>query len=140
MYPQLFYWEPYGWRTRSNSTAQRSLPGRITRAPPTCSCGRRKMRKSRSYALRKFTPFALAGACALISQPKDVTGVKAQTRSAFIYGVGADLNITHHVFMFMRAEYRGFVHKSPTWDLATFSGLDQVTHRAEPSIRFGYRF
>jgi opacity protein-like surface antigen len=53
-------------------------------------------------------------------------------------GAGADFNITHHVFM--RAEYRGFVYNSPTWDLARSSGLERVTHRAEPFIGFGYRF
>lgn len=88
--------------------------------------------------LRKFTPFALAGAGALILDPKDFVGANRQTRAAFIYGAGADFNLTHHVFM--RAEYRGLVYNSPTYDLPAFAGLDRVTHRAEPSIGFGYRF
>ncbi len=78
------------------------------------------------------------GAGALIFQPKDVTEVNTQTRDAFIYGAGADLNITRHVFI--RAQYRGFAYNSPTWDRAAFSGFERVTHRSEPSIRFGYRF
>jgi opacity protein-like surface antigen len=88
--------------------------------------------------LRKVTPFALAGAGALIFDPKDFASASAQTRAAFIYGAGADFNLSHRVFV--RAEYRGMVYNSPTYDLAAFSGLDRVTHRAEPSIGFGYRF
>jgi opacity protein-like surface antigen len=88
--------------------------------------------------MAKVTPFALAGAGALIFEPKDFAGASTQTRAAFVYGAGVDFNISNHVFM--RAEYRGFVYNSPTFDLTAFSGLDRVTHRAEPSVGFGYRF
>jgi opacity protein-like surface antigen len=88
--------------------------------------------------LRKFTPFALAGVGAQIFQPKEFVGAQTQTRVAFIYGAGADFNLVHHIFM--RAEYRGLVYQSPTYDLSNFAGLDRVTHRAEPSIGFGYHF
>ena len=37
-------------------------------------------------------------------------------------------------------EYRGFVYNSPTYDVPGLSGFDRTTHRAEPSIGFGYRF
>jgi outer membrane immunogenic protein len=87
---------------------------------------------------RKVTPFALAGVGALVFDPKDFVGATTQTRAAFVYGAGADFNISHYVFM--RAEYRGFVYNSPTYDLTALAGLDRVTHRAEPSIGFGYRF
>jgi len=86
----------------------------------------------------KVTPFALAGAGALVFNPKDFAGASTQTRAAFVYGGGADINLTNHLFI--RAEYRGFVYNSPTYDLAALSRLDRVTHRAEPSIGFGYRF
>lgn len=86
----------------------------------------------------KVTPFALAGAGALVFNPKDFRGAGTQTRAAFVYGVGADINLTNHLFM--RAEYRGFVYNSPTYDLAALNRLDRVTHRAEPSVGFGYRF
>jgi opacity protein-like surface antigen len=86
----------------------------------------------------KVTPFALAGAGAVVFDPRDFAGASTQTRAAFVYGGGADFNLTHHVFM--RAEYRGFVYNSPTYDLPGLAGLDRVTHRAEPSIGFGYRF
>jgi len=87
---------------------------------------------------RNVTPFALAGVGALVFDPKDFVGADSQTRAAFVYGGGADLNLSHHIFM--RAEYRGFVYNSPTYGLTTLAGLDRVAHRAEPSIGFGYRF
>jgi outer membrane immunogenic protein len=86
----------------------------------------------------KVTPFALAGVGALVFNPTDFVGASTQTRAAFVYGAGADFNLSHHVFM--RAEYRGFVYNSPAYDLPAFAGLDRVTHRAEPSVGFGYRF
>jgi len=87
---------------------------------------------------RKVTPFALAGAGALVFDPRDFAGAGTQTRAAFVYGAGADISLSHHVFL--RAEYRGFVYNSPTYDLPALAGLDRVTHRAEPSVGFGYRF
>jgi len=88
--------------------------------------------------MRKFTPFVLAGAGGLIFDPKDFAGASSQARPAFVYGGGADFDLTHHVFV--RAEYRGFVYNSPTYDLAGLSGVDRTTHRAEPSVGFGYRW
>ena len=61
-----------------------------------------------------------------------------QARAAFVYGGGADVNLTNHLFL--RAEYRGFVYNSPTYDYAAYHGLDRATHRAEPSVGFGWRF
>jgi len=87
---------------------------------------------------RKVTPFALLGVGALVFAPKDVDGASNQTRAAFVYGGGADINLTQRIFL--RAEYRGFVYNSPTYDLPGLAGLDRVTHRAEPSVGFGYRF
>jgi len=88
--------------------------------------------------LKRFTPFALAGAGALVFDPKDFQGANSQTRAAFVYGGGADFNLSHRVFV--RAEYRGFVYNSPTYNLTSLNGTDRMTHRAEPSIGFGYRF
>lgn len=89
---------------------------------------------------RRFSPFVLAGAGALVFDPRQsaATGATAQTRPAFVYGGGIDLNLTSRIFL--RAEYRGFVFNSPTYDAAALSGLDRITHLAEPSIGFGYRF
>ena len=86
----------------------------------------------------KFTPFALAGAGALVFNPKNYVGASTQTRPAFVYGAGLDYQLTHRIFL--RAEYRGFVYNSPTYDLPELAGMDRTAHRAEPSIGFGYRF
>jgi outer membrane immunogenic protein len=86
--------------------------------------------------MRSFTPFVLAGAGGLIFDPKDFAGASSQGRAAFVYGGGADFKLAQHVFV--RAEYRGFVYDSPTYDLAGLAGADRVTHRAEPSLGFGY--
>jgi len=90
------------------------------------------------FPLRRFRPFVLAGVGALVFDPRDFSGAGSQTRAAFLYGGGADFNISHHVFM--RAEYRGFVYSTPTFNLTGLDGTDRITHRAEPSIGFGYRF
>ena len=88
--------------------------------------------------LGRFRPFVLAGAGALIFDPRDFQGADSQTCAAFLYGAGTDFDISRHLFM--RAEYRGFVYNSPTYNLAGLDGTDRITHRAEPSIGFGYRF
>jgi opacity protein-like surface antigen len=97
---------------------------------------------SADYVLRfpqkHWTPFALAGVGGLIFDPKDFVGASVQTRPAFVYGGGADFNVTKRVFI--RAEYRGFVYKSPTYDLTGLDGVDRITHRAEPSVGFGFKF
>jgi opacity protein-like surface antigen len=85
-----------------------------------------------------ITPFALAGVGALIFDPTDFTGAGVQTRAAFVYGAGADISLSRHVYA--RAQYRGLVYNSPTYDLPAFAGVDRATHRAEASIGFGYRF
>ena len=86
----------------------------------------------------KVTPFALAGAGALVFDPRNFARASSQTRAAFVYGAGADFKLTHHLFM--RAEYRGLLYSSPNYDLTALNRLDRVTHRAEPSVGFGYRF
>jgi opacity protein-like surface antigen len=90
------------------------------------------------HPLRNFTPFVEAGVGGLVFNPTDASAASTQARAAFVYGGGADFNVTHHVFV--RAEYRGLVYNSPTFDLAPALGADRVTHRAEPSVGFGYRF
>ena len=89
-------------------------------------------------AKRWFTPFALAGVGGLVFAPKDTPFADTQARAAFVYGGGADFNLTPRIFM--RTQYRGLVYNSPTFDAAPLVGLDRTTHRAEPSIGFGYRF
>jgi opacity protein-like surface antigen len=90
------------------------------------------------HPLRHFTPFAEAGAGALVFDPKDAPAASTQARAAFVYGGGADFSLTKQIFL--RAEYRGLVYDSPTFGLSEAAGADRVTHRAEPSVGFGYRF
>jgi len=90
------------------------------------------------HALGHFTPFVEAGVGGLVFAPTDAPAASTQARAAFVYGGGADFNITKRVFV--RAEYRGLVYNSPTFDLTSALGTDRITHRAEPSIGFGYRF
>jgi len=90
------------------------------------------------HAMRGFTPFVEAGVGGLVFNPTDAPGASTQARAAFVYGGGADFNITKRIFV--RAEYRGLVYNSPTFDLISTVGTDRITHRAEPSIGFGYRF
>jgi opacity protein-like surface antigen len=90
------------------------------------------------HTMRHFTPFVEAGVGGLIFDPTDAPGASMQARAAFVYGGGTDFNITHRLFA--RVQYRGFVYNSPTFDVALLAGTDRVTHRAEPSVGFGYRF
>jgi len=90
------------------------------------------------HKMRGFTPFVEAGAAGLVFDPRDMAGASTQTRAAFLYGAGADIDLSSHFFI--RAEYRGFVYNSPTFGLLATAGTDRVTHRAEPSVGFGYRF
>lgn len=95
-----------------------------------------------AYVLRmpmgKVKPFVLAGAGTLIFDPRNLTGASTQARATGVYGVGADIDLSHHAFI--RAEYRGLIYNSPTYGFGQFAGLDRVTHNAEPSVGFGYRF
>ncbi|HUA60450.1 MAG TPA: outer membrane beta-barrel protein [Verrucomicrobiae bacterium] len=90
------------------------------------------------HKMGAITPFVEAGVGGLIFDPREFAGASTQTRAAFVYGGGADFNITGRLFL--RAEYRGFVYNSPTFDIAATQGTDRITHRAEPSVGFGYRF
>jgi len=90
------------------------------------------------FPLRHWSPFLLAGAGGLVFDPNNFAGASMQARPAFVYGGGADFNLSKRVFV--RAEYRGLFYNSPTYDFPGLSGLDRISHRAEPSVGFGFRF
>jgi outer membrane immunogenic protein len=90
------------------------------------------------FPLKRLTPFALAGAGALVFDPRTVAGADTQTRLGYLYGGGADFSVKRHIFV--RAEYRGVFYNSPTFNMDGLNGLDRFTHRAEPSVGFGYKF
>src|SRR6267142_93501 len=87
------------------------------------------------HTLRHFTPFVEAGVGGLVFNPEEALGASTQARAAFVYGGGADFNVTRRIFV--RAEYRGLVYNSQNFDLTAALGTDRVSHRAEPSIGFG---
>jgi opacity protein-like surface antigen len=90
----------------------------------------------------KVHPYFLAGAGALVFDPTGnrggfVSGAQSQSRAAFVYGGGADYDLSKHFTL--RAEYRGFVYERPDFDLATLhSGA--TTHTAQPSAGIVFRF
>jgi outer membrane immunogenic protein len=91
---------------------------------------------------RGVRPYALAGGGALIFRPTDDarafnSAIDQQARAAFLYGGGVDFDLTSHFGV--RAEYRGFVYKTPDFGIASLN-LDKVTHTAQPSVGFFYRF
>jgi outer membrane immunogenic protein len=90
------------------------------------------------FPRKRWSPFLLAGAGALVFDPRNATGASTQVRAGFLYGGGADFDI--HKRLFVRAEYRGIFYNSPTFSVNALNGLDRYTHLAEPSIGFGYRF
>ena len=89
-----------------------------------------------------FHPYVLAGASALVFDPTSnagglVSGAQTQARPAFVYGGGADYDLSKHFTL--RAEYRGFVYERPDFDLATLhSGA--TAHTAQPSAGLVFRF
>ena len=85
---------------------------------------------------RRVTPFALAGAGALVFDLQN--GGAVQARPAFVYGAGVDWNVSSRVFM--RAQYRGQVYNSPDFGVAAFNAAERISHRAQPSVGFGFRF
>ena len=89
------------------------------------------------FPMRRLTPFVLAGGGALVFDPNNAFAGNAQARPAFLYGGGADFHVTSRVFV--RAGYRGLVYNSPTLGASTVAA-ELLTHRAEPSAGFGFRF
>jgi len=89
--------------------------------------------------LAKIQPYALAGGGGLLFDPTGNAGAGAtwQARGAFLYGGGADYAFTRHLSL--RAEYRGFVYKSPSFNLASLK-TDAWSHIAQPSAGIVYRF
>ena len=88
--------------------------------------------------IKRITPFAEAGVGGVVFDPKSFSGASSQARAAFVYGGGADVNLSRHIYV--RAEYRGLVYNSPTWGVTALNRFDRVTHTAEPALGIGYRF
>src|SRR5262249_21298066 len=90
--------------------------------------------------VRGVRPYVLGGGGALVFDPTDkfiMTGAERQTRGTFVYGGGANFDITKNFGV--RAEYRGLVYKVPDFNVNGLN-LDQFTHLAHPSFGFFFRF
>jgi opacity protein-like surface antigen len=89
---------------------------------------------------RGIRPYLLGGGGALVFDPTEkfiVGGAERQTRGTFLYGGGANFDITSNFGL--RAEYRGLVYKVPDFNVSTLN-LDKFTHLAQPSFGFYFRF
>ncbi|PYS15633.1 MAG: hypothetical protein DMG17_14255 [Acidobacteria bacterium] len=85
-------------------------------------------------------PYALAGGGALIFDPVDnflTNGIDRQTKGTFVYGGGFNFDVARNFGV--RAEYRGLVFKAPDFTLNALN-LDKVTHLAQPSVGFYFRY
>ena len=94
------------------------------------------------HRIFRLAPYVLAGTGALVFDPTgnaggSVSGAQSQSKAAFVYGGGADYDLSRHFTL--RAEYRGFVYGRPDFDLAALhSGT--TTHTAQPSAGIIFRF
>ena len=123
----------YGYALNTQSYAPAAVPGGVRTGSHEATAA-----YVLRFPLRHVTPFALAGVGGLVFDPKDTNFANTQARAAFVYGGGADFNLTSRVYF--RAQYRGLVYNSPNFDAPGFTGLERVTNRAEPSAGFGVRF
>jgi opacity protein-like surface antigen len=94
------------------------------------------------HRIFRLAPYVLAGTGALVFDPTgnaggSVSGAQSQSKAAFVYGGGADYDLSRHFTL--RAEYRGFVYGRPDFDLAALhSGT--TMHTAQPSAGIVFRF
>lgn len=94
-------------------------------------------------SVARVRPYVLAGTGALIFDPTDnnsadiVRLTDTQSKATFVYGGGADFDLTRRVAF--KLEYRGLVFKVPDFDFRSLN-LDTVTHVAQPSAGFTIGF
>ena len=104
----------------------------------------------------RVRPYAMAGAGGLFFRPTNnatnnilggITnslglGGGSQSRMAFVYGGGVDINLTR--FMALRGEYRGLLFHAPGLEIPGLSliglGSPSFTHMAQPSVGLVWRF
>jgi opacity protein-like surface antigen len=96
----------------------------------------------RTFNFKKFNPFVEAGPGAMIFLPIRNTGttsldVKQQTAVGGLYGAGIAYEISPSFDI--RAEYRGFVTKVPTFGDATFA-TNKWWNVFNPAIGVAYHF
>jgi outer membrane immunogenic protein len=87
-------------------------------------------------AVKIVSPFVLAGGGAMFFDPREGTNHE-QTRGTFVYGGGFDVPMSKHFLV--RAQYRGFVYKTPDFEQASLK-VDKYTHSAVPSAGLVFTF
>jgi len=95
-----------------------------------------------SHHHSRINPYLLAGGGALRFAPTStqfntLSGAQAQTRGAFVYGVGINYGI--YKGLSLRGEYRGFVYSTPDFGFGALA-TNAVTHTAVPSVGLSFRF
>jgi len=88
-------------------------------------------------AVKLVSPFVLAGGGAMFFDPRGGSIHSEQTRGTFVYGGGVDMPLSKHFFV--RAQYRGFVYKSPDFEVTSLK-VDKFTHSAVPSAGLVFTF
>ena len=96
-----------------------------------------KLPSFRMPAVKFVSPFVLAGAGVMSFDPREGSASNEQTRGAFVYGGGFDVPVARHIAF--RAQYRGFVYKTPDFDTASLK-VDKYTHSAVPSAGLAFIF
>lgn len=88
-------------------------------------------------AVKIVAPFVLAGGGAMFFDPRGGSISNEQTRGAFVYGGGLDVPMSKHFLL--RAQYRGFVYKTPDFEMTSLK-VDKYTHSAVPSAGLVFTF
>jgi outer membrane immunogenic protein len=95
-----------------------------------------------SHHHSRINPYLLVGGGALRFAPttnqfNTLSNAQAQTKGAFVYGAG--LNYGIYRGLSLRAEYRGFVYRTPDFGFGALA-TSSVTHTAVPTVGLSFRF
>lgn len=96
-----------------------------------------KLPSFKAPGVRVVSPFVLAGGGAMFFDPRGESVRDVQTRATFVYGGGVDVPLSRHFLV--RAQYRGFVYKTPDFEMASLK-VDKFTHSAVPSAGLVFTF
>src|ERR1035438_3445310 len=88
-------------------------------------------------AVKVVSPFVLAGGGGMFFDPRKGSASYEQTRGAFLYGCGLDVPVAKHIDF--RAQYRGFVYKTPDFEMTSLK-VDNYIHSAVPSAGLVFKF
>jgi outer membrane immunogenic protein len=95
-----------------------------------------KLSSFKMPAVKLVSPFVVGGGGAMFFSPRSGS-LGEQTRGTFVYGGGVDVPVSRHFLV--RAQYRGFVYKTPDFEQASLK-VDKYTHSAVPSVGLVYMF